>query len=795
QRQQQAYAFLRTQDLSRPSSSSGSASHVLRRTPNLDDQRRLRPRASSPDALSRSQHNVATADVPREGSDTRRATSARPSQALPHPALRISRRTASAILFTLEEAIRSPYPFTPDLVEENAQMSDLGGGLGGRAANGGARAAGGPVPVPHSSPAGVRTPREIMKERNAREARRQAEAEAARAEEQRRLQEEERRRSAERRAAAGVAQSRDSGGYRRSTASQASATGYGQAASQRDSLVDRLSGGGRVTSGGLPMEAVPMTGRTQEDPRIAVVSSSRPRATSVSQDQPRAAPAPSAAIPPAGRRVQHTQQGLRHSSAPASTSAQGGANPTAAPGSSQIPQRDGPSDNLRSRPNTASFPHAFERWEQLSSRWEGLTSYWIHRLEQSTAELGRESPTAQQMLEQSTAELGRESPTAQQMSRQITDLSAAGANLFHAVVELQRLRASSERKFQRWFFETKAEQERSAEVTAETGKMLEAERQARAEAVEQQHRADMESRSAKKMVDEMRRELLISKEEARRAWEELGRREQEERDRTSNLREGIPTVVGGVQVVPMQLGAGVSRRGSASQRPNTREGAQYQAGSGASQLAGERLAEEEQEYYEEGASPADTNPYTDSARDAPMLHHEPGVQSLAAGNYQPYPLGSTPATSGSTAQTAIPLSSQRQASAPASAPTQQQSARVPPATTRAQGQPEQQTSLPAHPPFYQHSTTETFLHSPHSSTQRAPVPAPTPITTGAAQAQDLRSEHSYVPSPPADDNTLSGSEGPTEYEIDEFGRQRLDALGRPIPWRGAGGGVVGDAIG
>ncbi|KAK5003512.1 hypothetical protein LTR28_010079 [Elasticomyces elasticus] len=610
-----------------------------------------------------------------------------------------------------------------------------------------------------------------MKERNAREARRQAEAEAARAEEQRRLQEDERRRSAERRAAAGVAQSRDSAGYRRSTASQVSATGYGQAASQRDSVGDRLSGGGRVTSGGLPMEAVPMTGRTQEDPRIAVASSSRPRATSVLQDQPRAAPAPSVAIPPTGRRVQQPQQGLRHSSAPASNSAQGAANPATAPGSSQIPQRDGPSDNSRSRPNTASFPHAFERWEQLSSRWEGLTSYWIHRLEQSTAELGRESPTAQQM------------------SRQITDLSAAGANLFHAVVELQRLRASSERKFQRWFFETKAEQERSAEVTAETGKMLEAERQARAEAVEQQHRADLESRSAKKMVDEMRRELLISKEEARRAWEELGRREQEERDRTSNLREGIPTVVGGVQVVPMQLGAGVSRRGSAGQRPNTREGAQYQAGSGASQLAGERLAEEEQEYYEEGASPADTNPYTDSARDAPMLHHEPGAQSLAAGTYQPYPLGSTPATSGSTAQTAIPLSSQRQASAPASSSTQQQSARVPlttTTTTRAQGQPTQQTSLPAPSPFYQHSATETFLHSPHSSTQGASAPVPTPMTSGTAQAQDLRSEHSYVPSSPADD-TLSGSEGPTEYEIDEFGRQRLDAQGRPIPWRGAGG--------
>jgi len=59
-------------------------------------------------------------------------------------------------------------------------------------------------------------------------------------------------------------------------------------------------------------------------------------------------------------------------------------------------------------------------------------------------------------------ELSRD-PLNQQMARQINDLSAAGANLFHAVVELQRLRQSSERKFQRWFFDTRDEQERARE--------------------------------------------------------------------------------------------------------------------------------------------------------------------------------------------------------------------------------------------------------------------------------------------------------------------------------------------
>lgn len=109
------------------------------------------------------------------------------------------------------------------------------------------------------------------------------------------------------------------------------------------------------------------------------------------------------------------------------------------------------------------FPSPIERWDTLSAHWEGLSSYWIQRLEQNTEQLDRE-------------------PLAKQMSRQITDLSAAGANLFHAVTELQRLRASSERKFQRWFYEHRQEQEHALEREAQLEELLNAERQARAEA-------------------------------------------------------------------------------------------------------------------------------------------------------------------------------------------------------------------------------------------------------------------------------------------------------------------------
>ncbi|KAK6353318.1 hypothetical protein TWF696_005288 [Orbilia brochopaga] len=184
---------------------------------------------------------------------------------------------------------------------------------------------------------------------------------------------------------------------------------------------------------------------------------------------------------------------------------------------------------------TASpFPHAFERWEMLSAQWEGLTRYWNRRLEQHQEEISRD-------------------PLAVQMSRNITDLSAAGANLFHAVVELQRLRASSERKFQRWFFETKADQERSREMTSELENTLRNERQKRADAMAKIAKLEKDKSTAEKLVEEVRRELQISREEARRAWEELGRREQEERERTNSLRGGHPTLVGGVQVLPMPM--------------------------------------------------------------------------------------------------------------------------------------------------------------------------------------------------------------------------------------------------
>ncbi|KAF2718938.1 hypothetical protein K431DRAFT_314585 [Polychaeton citri CBS 116435] len=653
---EQASAVYRAQlaDLSRPSSSSGrSTPFSLRRTPKLEErelrQSRLRPRASSfdfgqqaPPVAGYSQPPDPSSDLPEQPprSETapplersftphhRRATSVfLPERSKPHPALRISKRTHSAILYALEEAVRHPNPFTPDLEEENAQMSDL---TGGRASNG-ART-GGPVPVSSGSgTAGVRTPRDIMRDREERERRRQEEA--ARAEEQKRLRVQEQRKSAERRAAAmagtSAVASASSADPRNSAraSSQYSTDQSGRPVSRQMSGSERLHSGGRVASGAQYGEP---TGRSAQD--YTPLSSGRSRGPSVSaQDQPRPAPATSGASRRAQPSASVPRQTVPSEQTPAVDAASPGTGQRDSSAEAQQPQQ------AAQRSNVSSFPHAFERWEQLSSHWEGLTSYWLRKLDHNQEEIVRNVPTASSM------------------SRQITDLSAAGANLFHAVVELQRLRASSERKFQRWFFETRSESERSQEIRAQMEQQLTLERDARREATEKRVESDIAAENARRELAEMRRELMISKEEARRAWEELGRRNQDSLETAQSLKDGRVTIVSGVQVVPYF--GGPSRTGSASQRPTTREGVQSYGPASASGAMG-MTPGDDQAYYQDRPSPTDTDPFTESAGHArrQSLHHEPGVQSLAAGTYQPYPLGGTPG-SASTGQTVIPPNS------------------------------------------------------------------------------------------------------------------------------------------
>ena len=114
------------------------------------------------------------------------------------------------------------------------------------------------------------------------------------------------------------------------------------------------------------------------------------------------------------------------------------------------------------------FANEFERWDTLSSEWGSVTSHWIRLLEMGDEET-------------------RDQPMMERMSRQITDLSAAGANLFHAVVELQRLRAVSERDVQERFSDMQAEQEKALENKAQLEEALRHERQLRDAATNSLH--------------------------------------------------------------------------------------------------------------------------------------------------------------------------------------------------------------------------------------------------------------------------------------------------------------------
>lgn len=533
----------------------------------------------------------------------------------------VSSRTASAVLFALEEAIRRPFPFTTDWDEANASMSDMVGVAGpaapvgnSRVSNGGARVPpGAPAPVPAASshpPSGMRTPTDIMRQRRDREARRKAEQEAREREqeelERQQLEQEQQEQAQAQQYAAGVAA--DPASQRRAQPQRA------PRGPQPQAPLESVA----VTAPGSAPGYRPATSAGPTAPRQDYQAPTAPAGGVDISSQPQVAP--SSSQPRLGPSAQHARSQSAAAATGPQTGPSGFSKSVPAPASTQ----PGGTTQTLQQPKRAGFPHAFERWETLSSHWEGLTSYWIRKLEQHNEDLERD-------------------PLSQQLARQITDLSAAGANLFHAVVELQRLRASSERKFQRWFFDTRAEQERAKEVQAELERQLKVERQGRADAFAAAQTAEQDKIRAEDLLREMRRELQISKEEARRAWEELGRREQEERDRTNSLRNGEPTLVGGVQVVPMVQGV-PSRH---TTRPPTREGP-YPGGPTATSMGG-KPTDTNRTYYDENTpmSPTGSDPFIEPKKTDPpaskapypptsqLYPHEPTTASYPAPTSEP----------------------------------------------------------------------------------------------------------------------------------------------------------------
>ena len=641
-------------------------------------------------------------------------------------------------------------------------MSELAAGVSnGRTQNGSSRAA---IPVPFAGGDRVRTPTDIMRERRDREARKKAESERRQRErdneEQQRIQEEQQLENNRMAATAGVAQGGEGTSYRRSGGAVRRSTvePTPQEPSERRPG-DPASGGStraNISSTAQPAVYAPSNVRAEKPSAIAPddgagVSSvpqprTRPRGATLSTGQPRPVEvkprqtprAVSAAAAAAGGQKEYRNPSANATAGTSQLRLDRGAAPS---GQSQ-PAQDSASGSQQ-RSTTSSFPHAFERWETLSSHWEGLTSFWIRRLEQNKDDLDRE-------------------PLNQQMARQVTDLSAAGANLFHAVVELQRLRASSERKFQRWFFETRAEQERFRENQSKFEQRIQEERSAATNAhadlssIQKERDAAISQRkTAEIFVREKNRELSIAKEEARRAWEELGRREQEERDRTLSLKKGLATSVGGVHVVPMV-------QGGSTNRPATRDGPG--AGSIPSRPAQiESPTNDEPGYttYDPARSETDTDPFTEGGRvNLPQdvrTEVDRSLQSNATSqpDQQPSNTSATAVQAARTATSSGPQQSNAQTrTTPASS--------APSGGTYLNYRPEGSapiTTQAVSSSFYQHEGTS--LHGPEfTSLQGLPR-----VSEG--------DERSYVPSV---GDTLSEE----DYDLDENGQIQRDAHGHPI---------------
>ncbi|KAK4697588.1 hypothetical protein P7C71_g521, partial [Lecanoromycetidae sp. Uapishka_2] len=577
-----------------------------------------------------------------------------------------------------------------------------------------------------------------MRDRRDREARRVAERQR---EEQRQAQEEETIQQERMPVAAGVAPGIEPPSNRRSRGDERR-SGGDPSVQERSGRNPGNRGSGVTRADLLSSTTQPPNGR-YEKPSVVPEDNAadlgsvpqprtRPRGATLSTGQPRpveSKPRQTPRAASASATTANTKESLPQYKNAASVNATAGASQPRVdrqglPSTSQSRPAQESVEGSQNRTNTSSFPHAFERWETLSSHWEGLTSFWIRRLEQNKEDFERE-------------------PLNAQMARQVTDLSAAGANLFHAVVELQRLRASSERKFQRWFFETRAEQERFRENQGKFDERLQEERAAREAATEELARLRNEKSSVyseRKVADlrvkEMTRELTIAKDEARRAWEELGRREQEERDRTQSLKNGEVTIVGGVQVVPMMQGA--SRQGSTN-RPSTRDG----PGSTTTQLRAAQMEspmEEQPGYttYDSARSETDTDPFTEGGR-------ERSVQPVTA----PLPYQQTSNTSAAALQaaravTASQTNAQQTGNAASSAPGGTYLSYGPDGPVPSGAQPGSSS-------FYQHEGS---------------------VLQGQGRVTEA-DERSYVPSI---GDTLSEE----DYDLDENGEVRRDAQGQPI---------------
>jgi len=224
-------------------------------------------------------------------------------------------------------------------------------------------------------------------------------------------------------------------------------------------------------------------------------------------------------------------------------------------------------------------------------------------------------------------------------------------------------------------------------------------------------RSEEEKQILNRLIAEMKRELQITREEARRAWEELGRREQEERNRITLLNEGHPISVGGVQVVPT---LGMASRGNSLRRPDQHEQGLPPQTPAASQARGGVPYGYEQQHE---PSPTDTDPFSSGAAQPPQspvrnpAYMPTGFASYAPGTMPPY---------------TYPPGQGLQAGSRSNPQIRQQQQQQNPQSTiqhsQQPGSPHSSVQQQRSTPFYHHNSS--FIHHDQPSSQQSPESNP-----------------------------------------------------------------------
>ncbi|KAK9476216.1 hypothetical protein V1514DRAFT_197650 [Lipomyces japonicus] len=149
-------------------------------------------------------------------------------------------------------------------------------------------------------------------------------------------------------------------------------------------------------------------------------------------------------------------------------------------------------------------------WDAICADVEGISGYWIQRLNAHETNITKK-------------------PRAAQLNTMVEGLTTTGMALLTAVVELQKRRAETNAKYAEWYEDYSQERARMAQLAQDMDEEMDHERGLRADLITQLEQATEAEANQRWMLEESRRELQAARLECRRAWAEVARLEEQQR--------------------------------------------------------------------------------------------------------------------------------------------------------------------------------------------------------------------------------------------------------------------------